>query len=1070
VAVCFETGLQVERPLKSNRASQHKRIMIRFILLLAMLLSSLASPVQAAQQLVLGVLAYRPKPVMEQAWRPLAESLAAALPDTALTLRILDSSEFTQALRKDELDVVFTNPTHFIALRSENVLSGVLATVVTMHQGRPKSTLGGVIIVRSERTELTTLADLRDKRVATPNRNFLGGYVAQAYELLEAGIGPDQIKLDSGSSLHDAVVDAVLKGEVDAGFIRTGVLEQLAQEGRIDPSRLRVLNEQHHPDFPYAVSTRLYPEWPVVALPHVEEKLARRIAAQLLSLEPNDPVLRAAGIHGFTIPADYTQVESAMRALRVTPFDSLPVFTWRDVLLRYPEWISALTAAVLIIIVLALGLARGNRQLSLAHRRARALAATIELERERLGNIIAATQVGTWEWNVSSGELTLNARWANMLGYELAELEPISIEIWRRFAHPDDIASSNALVARHLKGELTDYRIEVRMRHKAGHWIWVYDCGRLVSRTPSGEPLLMVGTHQDISERKLAEEMLRLSASVFTNSYDAIMITDSTNHIVDVNPAFTRITGYRREEALSRKPSLLNSGRHEHEFYAQMWRSLNERGHWRGEVWNRRKNGEIFAESLSITCVKDEHGQLIHHVAVFSDISRLKAHADELDRIAHFDPLTGVPNRRLLDDRLKHAIARAERSGQTLAVCMLDLDGFKPINDQFGHEAGDHLLVQIVSRLQSMLRKVDTVARLGGDEFVLLLGDLESDAVFERILDEVRKPVRLRGEDVSVSASVGVTLYPEDHSDADTLLRHADQAMYLAKQRGRDCVQLFDAGVELSLQAKQELLRRLAQALEAREFVLHYQPKVDMLQGRPIGVEALVRWQHPGRGMLAPGEFLPTIEGSELEVELGEWVIRSALQQIDSWRALGLDLPVAVNVSARHLLRPGFVRSLRDALAQHPAIAPDRLEIEIIESTAITDMHSALEVLTACRALGVRLALDDFGTGYASLAYFRRLPVDLLKIDHSFVRDMLTDADDRAIVLSVVHLAQSFGREVIAEGVETMEHAQALIDIGCHLGQGFGIARPMPPTHIPGWMSWYTASADTDAPSFAPPP
>ena len=222
--------------------------------------------------------------------------------------------------------------------------------------------------------------------------------------------------------------------------------------------------------------------------------------------------------------------------------------------------------------------------------------------------------------------------------------------------------------------------------------------------------------------------------------------------------------------------------------------------------------------------------------------------------------------------------------------------------------------------------------------------------------------------------------------------------------------------------------------------------------------------------MLAPGEFLPTIEGSELEVELGEWVIRSALQQIDSWRALGLDLPVAVNVSARHLLRPGFVRSLRDALAQHPAIAPDRLEIEIIESTAITDMHSALEVLTACRALGVRLALDDFGTGYASLAYFRRLPVDLLKIDHSFVRDMLTDADDRAIVLSVVHLAQSFGREVIAEGVETMEHAQALIDIGCHLGQGFGIARPMPPTHIPGWMSWYTASADTDAPSFAPPP
>ena len=639
--------------------------MIRLVLLLAMLLYGLALPVQAAQQLVLGVLAYRPKPVMESAWRPLAESLAAALPDMALTLRILDSTELTQALRNDELDVVFTNPTHFIALRSENALSGALATVVTMHQGRPKSTLGGVIIVRSERTDLTTLANLRGKRVAAPNRNFLGGYVAQAYELLDAGIGPDQIELESGSNLHDAVVDAVLKGEVDAGFIRTGVLEQLTQEGRIDRSRLRVLNEQHHPDFPYAVSTRLYPEWPVVALPRVEEKLARRIAAQLLSLEPNDPVLRAAGIHGFTIPADYTQVESAMRALRVVPFDNLPDFTWRDVLLRYPAWTSALTAAGLIIIVLALGLARGNRQLSMAHRRARALAATIELERERLGNIIAATQVGTWEWNVSSGALTLNARWANMLGYELAELEPVSIETWRRFAHPDDIVSSNTLVARHLKDELTDYRIEVRMRHKAGHWIWVFDCGRLISRTPSGEPLLMVGTHQDISERKLAEEMLRLSASVFTNSYDAIMITDSANRIVDVNPAFSRITGYSRKEVLGGNPSLLNSGQHNHAFYAQMWGNLNERGHWRGEVWNRRKNGEIFIESLSITCVRDEQGQLIHHVAVFSDISSLKAHADELDRIAHFDPLTGVPNRRLLDDRLKHAIAQAERSGQS---------------------------------------------------------------------------------------------------------------------------------------------------------------------------------------------------------------------------------------------------------------------------------------------------------------------------------------------------------------------------------------------------------------------
>ena len=1042
--------------------------MIRCALLFAALLYILVLPVQAAQQLVLGVLAYRPKPVMEQAWRPLAESLAAALPDASLTLRILDSYELKRALQHDELDIVFTNPTHFISLRSENALSGALATVITLHQEVPTSSLGGVIIVRSERTDLDTLASLRGKRVATPNRNFLGGYVAQAFEMLEAGIEPGMIKLETGSDLHDAVVEAVLEGQVDAGFIRTGVLEQLTEEGRIDPARLRVLNEQELPSFPYAVSTRLYPEWPVVALPRVEEKFARRIAAQLLRLEASDPVLRATGIHGFTIPADYTPVENVMRTLRVTPFDSLPDFTWRDILLRYPAWTSALATAILIIILLAIGLARGNRQISSAHRRARTLAAAIALERERLGNIIAATQVGTWEWNVPNGSLTLNARWAEMLGYELAELEPTSIETWNHLVHPDDLVRSNALVKNHFNGEMADYRFALRMRHKAGHWIWVFDCGRLISRTADGKPLLMVGTHQDISEHKQAEEMLRLSASVFTNSYDAIMITDSENRFVDVNPAFTRITGYSREEVLGCKPSLLSSGRHDREFYAQMWRSLLERDHWRGEVWNRRKSGEVYPESLSITCVRDDRKQVIHHVALFSDISRLQAHADELDRIAHFDPLTGVPNRRLLDDRLKHAIAHAERSGQALAVCMLDLDGFKPINDQFGHEAGDHLLIEIVSRLQSMLRKVDTVARLGGDEFALLLGDLENHTVFDRILNEVRKPVRMGGAEVSVSASVGVTLYPEDHSDADTLLRHADQAMYRAKQRGRNCVQLFDTGVEQSLQAQQEMRLRLAQALEKQEFVLHYQPKVDMLQRRPIGAEALVRWQHPERGLLPPAEFLPMIEGSDLEAGLGEWVIRTALEQIDRWREAGLNLPVAVNVSPRHLLKPGFVRTLRHALSLHPAIAPEQLEIELVESTAITDMHTALEVLSACRQLGVRLALDDFGTGYASLAYFRRLPINVLKIDHSFVRDMLTDADDRAIVLSVVHLAQSFDREVIAEGVETLEHAQALIDIGCHLGQGFGIARPMPPEHLPGWVSWYAATNDTSGPVHSP--
>lgn len=1028
----------------------------RLLLLLAALI--FAPGAWAGEVLTLGVLSYRPKAIMQRTWQPLANYLTQAVPGHEVRLRVLNPAEMEGALQRHELDFVFTNPAHYISLRSGNLLSGALATVVRAEKGHIVPAIGGVMIVRDDRDDITTLRDLYGKRVATPAPSFLGGYVSQAFELFDAGLDLDRIEFESSAQLHDRIVDAVLRGEADVGFVRTGVLEDLAREGRTDISQLRVLNRQNLPGFPYALSTRLYPEWPLVALPQVNSETARVIAARLLNLEADDPAAISAGIHGFSIPADYAPVESAMRSLRAPPFDQLPEFTWQDVFDRYQPVVISLLGAGCIILALAIGLARRNRQLDRSNRQARHLAVAMKLERERLDNVIAATQVGTWEWTIPTGELQINRRWAEMLGYTPEELTPVTIETWHRLTHSDDQIAIKRKLRAHFAGEVPGFRHDIRMRHKDGHWVWIHSCGSVITSARDGSPQLMAGTHEDITERKQSEDALRLSASVFQNSYEAILITDADNRIVDVNPSFTRITGYAREEVLGQNPSILSSGKQSRDFYTQLWRSLQTTDHWRGEVWNRRKNGELFAESLSITRVLDDNGRLVHHVAVFSDVSRLKAHAEELDRIAHFDPLTGVPNRRLLEDRLRQAIAHADRSRRQLAVCLLDLDGFKPINDQYGHEAGDQLLVEIVDRLQTMLRSVDTIARLGGDEFVLLLGDLDSHSVFDRILEAVSEPVQLRDDSVAVSASIGVALYPDDRVDADTLLRHADQAMYLAKQRGRNCVQVFDSSVEASLRQKQELLRRLAQALEQGEFVLHFQPKVDMLERRPVGAEALVRWNHPEVGLRPPADFLPALEGNELEITLGEWVIRTALEQVANWRAAGLDLPVAVNISARHLLKANFVADLKAMLDEHPDIAPDRLELEIVESTAITDMNAALDVLTACRALGVRLALDDFGTGYASLAYFRRLPVDLLKIDRSFVRDMLSDADDRAIVLSVVHLAQAFDRQVIAEGVETMDHAEALIEIGCRLGQGYGIARPMPAAHVPGWIVWYTAA------------
>lgn len=539
------------------------------------------------------------------------------------------------------------------------------------------------------------------------------------------------------------------------------------------------------------------------------------------------------------------------------------------------------------------------------------------------------------------------------------------------------------------------------------------------------------------------------------------MVVGCDRLISRVNPAFTRITGYAAEDVLGKSPTMLASGLHDWRFYRAMWASIRKTGHWFGEIWNRRKSGEVFAQILSISTVTDARGQVQHYVGIFSDISKIKAHEQELDRVAHYDSLTGVPNRRLLGDRLAQAIARADRTGAFLAVCYLDLDSFKSVNDLWGHSAGDRLLISVTESLRHVLRAEDTLARLGGDEFVILLADIQSpeecSLIMERILTAVSAPIDIEGQTLAVSASIGVSLYPQDNVDADTLIRHADQAMYLAKDSGKNRFQMFDSISDRMAQEHRELVGRLALAIENQEFRLHYQPKVDLRTGELIGVEALIRWLHPERGLISPGEFLPHLQGTRLERPLGVWVIGSALEQSELWRAQGRRLRVSVNISASHLLSNEFLGDLAQALALHPALLPEELELEVLESTAIDDLPRAAQVLNECRRLGVHLALDDFGTGYSSLTYFRKLPFDVLKIDQSFVRDMLRDPDDRGIVEGVVRLAAAFDRTVIAEGVETLEHGAALLELGCDLAQGYGIARPMPPEQLLDWAKRWRA-------------
>ena len=572
----------------------------------------------------------------------------------------------------------------------------------------------------------------------------------------------------------------------------------------------------------------------------------------------------------------------------------------------------------------------------------------------------------------------------------------------------------------------------------------------------------------DITEHTAAEARLKLAASVFTHAHEGIMITDTTGVIVDINNTFSRITGYTRDEALGQHSRMLASGQHNAAFYEAMWHDLITRGHWYGELWNRRKNGELYAQKLSIAAVRDAAEQSQHYVALFSDITELKEHQQQLEHMAHYDALTGIPNRVLLADRLKHAIVQTRRRGRGLALVYLDLDGFKDVNDALGHEAGDQLLITVAKRLRDVLREGDTLARLGGDEFVAVLTDLgdqcECEVVLGRLLAAAATPVKIRQHTLQVSASLGVTLYPQDGSDADTLLRHADQAMYHAKQAGKNRYHLFDPEHDRQTQTHRESLKRISEALDQREFVIYYQPKVNMRSGEVVGAEALIRWQHPERGLLTPGAFLPLIEGTDLIAEIGDWVLDSVLAQMAAWQAQGCDLALSVNIAAKHLQQASFLPRLRTKLAAHPNLLPGRLELEVLETAALEGIAQISRLIEDCLALGVHFSLDDFGTGYSSLTYLRRLPASVLKIDQSFVRDMLCDTDDLAIVEGVIALAAAFRRTVIAEGVETAEHGELLLRFGCDLAQGYGIARPMPAAALLDWVSAWRPDPAWSAP------
>jgi len=562
----------------------------------------------------------------------------------------------------------------------------------------------------------------------------------------------------------------------------------------------------------------------------------------------------------------------------------------------------------------------------------------------------------------------------------------------------------------------------------------------------------LAAAHRALVERyeaqRRAEERLRLYATVFSNASEGMTITDAASRIVAVNPAFCAITGYGEGEAVGQNPALLNSGRQDRDYYRRMWAELAATGTWRGEIWNRRKDGAVYPEWLSITAVHDEQGRTTHYIGIFSDITERKESEQRIHHLAHHDALTGLPNRLLLDDRIEQALLKSKRDGSITAVLFLDLDRFKNINETLGHEVGDELLVQAVKRAATVLRETDTLSRHGGDEFVVVLPELDQpqDATLaaRKLLQALGQPYALAGHQLTVTASIGLALHPDDGATASALLRNAETAMYRAKEEGRNTLRYYSADMNFASLGELLLETHLRSALDRGELLLHYQPKIDARSGRLVGAEALMRWNHPQQGMVSPALFIPLAEECGLINPLGEWALHTVCAQQRKWLDAGLAVvPVAVNVSARQFTHQDVPALVAATLAQS-RLSPELLELELTESLLMHNAEHAAAVLGNLRGMRISLAIDDFGTGYSSLSYLKRLPVQALKIDKSFVQDIGADGEAVKLAAAIIALAHSMDLHVIAEGVETEAQREYLARHGCDQFQGYYFDRPMP--------------------------
>lgn len=678
-------------------------------------------------------------------------------------------------------------------------------------------------------------------------------------------------------------------------------------------------------------------------------------------------------------------------------------------------------------------------------------------------------QVGNWELDINSGVL----HWSDEI-FRIFEINQkkfgASYESFLDTIHPEDRDKVNQAYTQSLATR-EPYEITHRLLMPDGRIKWVVEHCRTFY-DDEDKPIRSVGAVQDITESKQAEETISLYASVFKQSGEAIIITDARNKILAVNEAFHKLTGYSQEEVLGKNPFMLVAPKDAPEAHQALWHIMDRKDFWQGEIISRHKDGHSYTIWLAITAVRGNWDKVSYYISSFTDISEHKAATDRIHYLAHHDTLTDLPNRLSLIDHLKQAIHSARRNKERIAVMFVDLDRFKTINDTLGHHVGDLLLVEVAQRLKSCTRSNDIVARLGGDEFVVVLPELESmDATFhvaDKILHALGKSYLLNGHNIHSSPSIGIAFFPDDGDNVDDVMKNADVAMYHAKSKGRNNYQFFESSMNQATLERLELEHDMRIALEREEFVLHYQPKISADTLRVSGVEALVRWQHPRKGLIPPGTFIPLAEESGLMLPLGEWVLRTACHQLKLWQEQGMaDLQISVNLSARQFRQENLPMMVASVITEEN-MDPTLLELEITESMAMDDPQKTIESMNELRRIGVKLAIDDFGTGYSSISYLKQFPVDTLKLDRSYVKDVETDSGDAAICAATISLAHDLGLEVVAEGVETEKQYEYLKLLDCDKFQGYHFCKPLPASEAEAYILAYNSNALFQTPPVSP--